>query len=173
VLRRLFLTALTGLCLTFGACGADEEPTPAAEPATEESNAEGAADEGSESPDPDATDVEVIEGWSEALTEGDIEVAAEYFAVPSVAENGLLIEIESIEDARLFNESLPCGAVLEGTESQGEFITATFRLQERPGVPTCPGDGNTAQTTFVIEDGLIAEWRRVAVPGQQAPRQTT
>lgn len=177
-LRALPLIALVSLTLALAACGADEEPSqPAGEPATEESDSGGEAETTDEAeapaPDPDATEVEVIERWSEALTEGDIDTAAEYFAIPSVAENGLRVDIESVEDARFFNESLPCGAVLEGTETQGEFITATFRLQERPGVPACTGEGNTAQTSFVIEDGLIAEWRRVAVPGQEAPGQTT
>ena len=37
----------------------------------------------------------------------------------------------------------------------------------------CPGSGNLAQTSFVIEDGAIAEWRRVALPGEQDSGQTT
>ena len=47
---------------------------------------------------------------------------------------------------------------------------ATFRLTERPGPGTCgTGVGHTAQTEFVIKDGLIKEWRRVAIGGEQAP----
>ena len=154
--RLIALPFIAAVLLALSSCGSDDEsPTPS-EP-TEEEVTEG----------PEA-DVEVIRAWSEALTEGDIDAAAEFFATPSVAENGITIEIETIDDAVLFNESLPCGAVLESTESQGEFITATFRLSQRPGVPECPGDGNTAETTFVIEDGKIVEWRRVALPGPES-----
>ena len=109
-------------------------------------------------------DVEVIRAWAEALTESDIDAAAEFFAIPSFAENGLTYEIETRDDARFFNDSLPCGATLESTSVEGEFITATFELTERPGQGPCPGSGNLAQTSFVIEDGAIVEWRRVALP---------
>jgi hypothetical protein len=33
-------------------------------------------------------DVAVIEGWIDTLSDGDVSGAADYFAVPSVAENG-------------------------------------------------------------------------------------
>ena len=62
-----------------------------------------------------------------------------------------------------FNESLPCGARLVRTETRGRFIVATFVLTERPGSGQCgAGVGQTARTAFVIRDGRIAEWRRVA-----------
>lgn len=126
-------------------CGEDDSSTSTA-----------AADEA------DQSDVEVIEGWSATLSEGDVEGAAEYFAIPSIAQNGtLLVRIESREDAIEFNESLPCGAEVISARSQGEFTTATFRLSERPGGGCGPGVGGTASTSFVIEDGEIVEWRRV------------
>ena len=144
--------------LALGGCGGDggsSDSTSPDEPASEE--VVGDADPG---------DVEVIEAWSDELREGDVEAAAEYFAIPSVAENGLLLRIRSADDARLFNESLPCGATLISAESQGDFTTATFELTERPGPGTCgQGTGGTAQTSFVIEDGKITEWRRVATGG--------
>jgi len=161
--RRFIALPLIAAVLTLSACGSDDDSTvPAA--------SEPEATQSTEGPE---EDVEVIRAWSEALSEGDIDAAAEFFALPSTAENGITVEIETLDDARLFNETLPCGAELESTESQGEFITATFRLKERPGVPVCTGDGNTAETSFVIEDGEIVEWRRVAVPGPQSPGQTT
>lgn len=152
--------------LAFTSCGGDDESPTASEPGGSAEATEGTT----EGP---AEDVEVIREWSEALTEGDIDAAADFFAIPSIAENGITIDIETIDDARLFNESLPCGAELESTQSEGAFITATFRLTTRPGVEVCPGDGATAETSFVIEDGAIAEWRRVAVPEPGAPGQTT
>ncbi len=143
--------------LALSACGGGDES-----PITLEGTTEGPA-----------ADVEVIRGWSEALTGSDIDAAAGYFALPSVAENGVTVKIETTDDARLFNKSLPCGAELESTQSEGQFITATFRLTTRPGVEVCPGDGATAQTSFVIEDGAIVEWRRVAVPAPEPPGQAT
>src|SRR5206468_3837552 len=115
----------------------------------------------------DPADVHVIDAWVTALRHGDVDAAARYFAIPSVAENGpILLHIHSLDDARRFNQSLPCGARLVRAETQGEFTTATFRLTERPGPGTCgPGTGGTAKTSFVIHGGKIAEWRRVGASG--------
>jgi limonene-1,2-epoxide hydrolase len=126
--------------------------------------------------DADPGDVRVIDAWVTALRRGDVDAAARYFAIPSVAENGpLLLHIKSLDAARRFNESLPCGARLVRAETQGRFTTATFRLTERPGSGTCgPGTGSAAKTSFVIRDGKIVEWRRVgpAGGGQRAPSQS-
>ena len=113
----------------------------------------------------------MIGAWVTALRRGDVDAAARYFAIPSTAENGpLLLQIESLDDARRFNESLPCGARLVRAETQGQFTTATFRLTERPGPGTCgPGTGEAAETSFVIRDGKIVEWRRLDAGGDEAP----
>jgi len=124
----------------------------------------------------DPTDVRVIDGWVTALRHGDVGAAAGYFAIPSVAENGpVLLHIQSLRDARRFNQSLPCGARLVRAETVGQFTTATFRLTERPGPGACgPGAGETAKTSFVIRDGKIVQWRRVGAGsgGQPAPSQS-
>lgn len=114
----------------------------------------------------DPEDVAVITGWVDTLAVGDVEGAARYFALPSIAENGpLVIRIRSLEDAVAFNESLPCGAELSSAETAGDFTAATFRLLERPGGDCGSGTGGTAATSFVIEDGKIVEWRRVGAGG--------
>jgi len=122
-------------------------------------------------------DVKVIEGWVGALRRGDIGAAASYFAIPSVAENGVLLRIRSPRDAKLFNAGLPCGARVIRAVSAGRFTTATFRLSERrgPGAGCGAGTGGKAETSFVIRDGKIAEWRRVGAggPGGGAPSQST
>jgi len=125
--------------------------------------------------DADSEDVEVIGAWSEALRRGDIDAASEEFAIPSIAENGpLLVHIDSVAEARLFNQSLPCGGRLIKAESEGEFTTATFRLTERPGPGRCgTGTGETARTAFVIRDGAIVEWRRVGVGQPTSPGRVT
>jgi len=124
--------------------------------------------------DASSGDIRVINGWVTTLRHGDVDAAARYFAIPSVAENGVLIHIRSLDDARRFNESLPCGARLIRAETAGDFTTATFHLTERPGPGLCGnGTGQTAQTSFVIRDGKIVEWRRVGLPGARgAPSQS-
>jgi hypothetical protein len=123
----------------------------------------------------DPADVAVIQNWTAALDQGDIKGAAGYFALPSVTENGpQLLQITDRAEARLFNASLPCGARLIQATDEGDFTVATFRLTERPGPGTCgTGVGHTAQTQFVIKDGLIKEWRRVGIGGPQAPSAST
>ena len=139
------------LCLlvvvpVLAGCGGEDETT-ASGPEI------GAADPG---------DVEVIDGWSSTLAEGDVEGAAGYFAIPSTAENGpLLTSIESRADAIAFNRSLPCGAELVSARTTGDFTTATFELIERPGGDCGTGVGAEASTSFEIEDGKITEWRRI------------
>ena len=143
-MRSVVLTLL--LASTFAACGGSSGETATEIP--------GGAD---------PADVEVIDRWARTLNGGDVEGAAEFFALPSVAQNGPTLRIESIEDARLFNSSLPCGATLEEAVDEGEFTIATFELTERPGPGTCgSGTGAEARTAFKIENGKIAEWRRVA-----------
>jgi hypothetical protein len=116
--------------------------------------------------DADAGDVEVIDAWSTALREGEVEEAADYFALPSVAQNGPTVALQTREDVELFNRSLPCGAKLIRATSEGDSTIATFRLTERPGPGTCgDGTGALARTEFLIEDELILEWRRVPIGG--------
>ena len=159
--RLLIAAALLALAATLGACsGSDPEPT--------------SAGSGGEIPGgADPADARVSDEWATALSEGDLEGAAEYFAIPSVAENGpVLIEIRELGDARAFNASLPCGAELVRAAAQGDFVVATFELTERPGPGACgTGTGGTARTAFVIEDGEIVEWRRVGSGsgGERAP----
>ena len=119
----------------------------------------------------DQADVQVIEGWAEALADGDVEQAAGYFALPSTAENGpLLTRIDTRADAIAFNRSLPCGATVISARTAGDFTTATFELSDRPGGDCGAGVGGTASTSFQIEDGKIVEWRRIddAAPGDDA-----
>ena len=118
--------------------------------------------------DPD--DLQVIEDWSSTLSEGDVEGAADYFALPSTAENGpVVVNIEDPEDAVAFNESLPCGAKVISARTEGDFTTATFRLSDRPGGDCGTGAGGRASTSFEIEDGKIVEWRRLGGGAPEPP----
>ncbi|MGI8462098.1 MAG: nuclear transport factor 2 family protein [Solirubrobacterales bacterium] len=115
----------------------------------------------------ESEEAKVVEKWATALAEGDLDEAAALFAIPSEAQNGpSQIRIESRDDALLFNESLPCGVKILRIEEEGQIVTATFELTERPGAGSCgPGTGGKAKTAFRIEDGKIAEWLRVPAGG--------
>ncbi len=151
--RALSMLSLLAALAIAGCGGGSDEPEQASVP--------GGAD---------AADVEVIEGWSDALRSGDVEKAADYFELPSLAENGTpTLALDTREKVLAFNESLPCGAELVSANSDGEVTIATFELTERPGPGSCgSGAGETAHTAFVIEDGKITEWRR-APAEQTAP----
>jgi len=144
--------------IALSACGGGDD----------DGDSDGSQQQASIPGDANPTDVAVIKEWVDTLRSGDVDGAAELFALPSVAENGVLLRIRDREDARLFNASLPCGAVLIRAETEGDFTTATFKLTERPGPGTCgSGAGEEAQTSFVIEDGKIAQWRRVGIGSAQ------
>ena len=150
-MRVPLLAALAALSLLLSACGGgdDAEPSPA-EPA------------GEETAEAEAEDLRVIRAWSLALSKGDTDGAARFFAHPSTAQNGpVLVRIFSTEDAVAFNESLPCGSRVISARSEGDFTTATFRLTSRPNADCGGGVGGEATTSFQIEDGKIVEWRRV------------
>jgi hypothetical protein len=142
--------------LALAACG-DDVPT-----ITIEEGVPGGAD---------PKQVEVIDEWAVALADGKVDEAASYFAIPSVAENGPVeTRIQDRKDAVAFNESLPCGAELIEAQGHAGFVLATFRLTERPGPGDCgDGTGEKASTAFRIEDGEIAEWRRIPSPGEPLP----
>ena len=160
--RVLWVVAVLPL-LALSACGASDSTSSTSATSTI-------------SGDANPEDVAVINGWVTALRHGDVDAAAGYFAIPSVAENGpILVHIRTTDDAVRFNQSLPCGARLIRAESAGQFTTATFRLTERPGPGRCgPGTGGLARTSFVIRGGKIAQWRRVGAGGggESAPSST-
>jgi hypothetical protein len=114
------------------------------------------------------TDLNVIRGWAGALTAGDLDRAASYFALPAIVENGTPpVRITSRAQVREFNELLPCGAQLVTDSRHGAYIFATFRLTGRVGGDCGAGTGALAATAFLIRDGKIAEWRRLPNPGSR------
>jgi hypothetical protein len=143
-MRSFLIVIVTALVLWAAGCGQD--------------NSFGGSNESGPSAE------KVIRDWAGTLRNGDISGAAKFFALPSIVQNGSdPIALRTRADARAFNEGLPCGARLLRISSSAGYTTATFRLTERPGPGTCgTGTGMTARTTFVIKDGKIREWRRVA-----------
>jgi hypothetical protein len=126
--------------------------------------------------DADPELVQVVVDWARAESSGDSAAAASYFALPSFAQNGLTFHIKTFAQARKFNASLPCGAVVEEATEEGRYVVVTFRLGDKANSNDCgAGAGHTARTAFLIEHGKIVEWRRVPdeQPTPSAPSSST
>jgi hypothetical protein len=128
----------------------------------------------------DAAELTVIRGWARALRRGDVRAAARYFALPSVFANGVAsngglaaVVVHTERQAQAVNESLPCGALLISASRHGKYITASFRLTNRPGPGAGCGSGvgQSASTDFVIKQGRIVEWVRAPATAGAAPPQ--
>jgi hypothetical protein len=111
--------------------------------------------------------VDVIRQWADELRSGNVSGASERFSVPTVVQNGTApLTLTARSQVEAFNQSLPCGARLTAAVESGRYTIATFKLTERPGPGHCgDGVGEEAKTAFVIENGLITQWRRVVDAG--------
>ncbi len=118
-----------------------------------------------------AGDVQVIKRWADELRAGNVIAASERFALPSIVQNGTgPFRLTNRRQVEAFNQSLPCGARLTAATPSGRYTIATFVLTERPGEGECgKGVGEQAKTAFVVQDGLITQWRRVVETDQAAP----
>ena len=137
-----------------------------------ESSRERGTTESRPSAQADRSPAGVIRAWADTLRHGEVAGAASYFALPAIVQNGTPpLELTSRAQVRDFNAALPCGARLLRTYASGRYTTAVFRLTERPGAGRCGlGTGQTARTRFLVRDGKIREWRRVAdEPAPSAP----
>jgi len=173
MVRRLPIAAVSSALLLAG-CGGDGgdgEPRAASPTPTPTAPAERAAPAPDVEP-VDPADVRVVRSWADTLRRGDVRGAARLFALPSNVSNGWTpVRLRNRSQIRIFNRSLPCGALLIDTEPAPHgFLYATFRLTERPGAGSCgSGTGNTARTAFRVRDGRITDWLRVPDAGQDAP----
>ena len=163
-MRKLLILFAAGLlALGAAACGSDDDDGGGDTAGAEASDIPGGAS---------AEAVEVIDGWSTALREGDVEAAADYWELPSIAQNGTPpLDLETREDVIAFNEALPCGAELVEAIEHAGFVIATFELTDRPGGDCGEGVGGEAQTAFQIEDGKITEWQRTGDADSLTPSQ--
>lgn len=115
----------------------------------------------------------VLEGWAQAVREGNPDRAAEYFAVPAIVAQSMTVELQTREQVRKFNAELPCGAKLLEVQHDGRYVVGTFRLTERPDRP-CTTAGQLVRVAFVIRQRHFTEWRQVpdqpgAPPGPDEP----
>jgi hypothetical protein len=114
--------------------------------------------------------VAVIRAWADTLRRGDVNKATSYFNVPAIVANGTPpILLDTRREVKAFNRTLPCGARLLRTFVFDRYVTAEFRLTERPGKGRCgEGTGQRARVTIVVLEGKIVEWRRVSTRPQSS-----
>jgi hypothetical protein len=106
--------------------------------------------------------VRTIRGWAQALRGGNVARAASFWALPAKIQNGTpVLRLNSRNDLLVFNDSLPCGAVLTGAGGANGFTIATFRLTERRFGQCGSGAGQSAQTAVLVRGGKIVGWYRL------------
>ena len=105
------------------------------------------------------TDRQIIRNWVSALNDGDFEMAARYFAPGAVVEQATEMTLRGREAAIRFNRNLPCRAEVTDFEDEGRTTLAAFRLRE--GHEGRCTEGGRARVRFVIDGGLIEEWRQL------------
>lgn len=111
----------------------------------------------------DAVSARVIRKWSGALTGGDIERAARFFALGSKVQNGTqVITLDTEEKRVVFNVTFPCGADPTKLEKAASGYTIVdFVLTDRKGGDCSGGVGGTARCAIRVRDGHITDWYRV------------
>jgi limonene-1,2-epoxide hydrolase len=111
----------------------------------------------------------VVRAWSAALNTGDDEAAAKLFAPRAEVIQGRSFVLESESEAIAFNAALPCSGEIVELEAEGEIVTASFRLGERPA-RHCDAPGALARATFRVREGKIVLWHQLpssgAAPGE-------
>jgi hypothetical protein len=116
---------------------------------------------------PTKAELKVIRAWSEAQRRGRVAEAAALFAVPSHVADGTHLERrlgdrEAILD---FVRSLTCGGkFLSARRGFPSEVIATFRLTELPGGTCGEAVGQRFDTAFVVERGLIQNWKQAIDP---------
>jgi ketosteroid isomerase-like protein len=108
----------------------------------------------------------VVRAWSEALNTGDDEAAADLFAPGAeIVQGDARGTLRTHADAVLFNRSLPCSGRIVRVEDEGDGVTATFLLGDRPR-SACDAPGAEVRAFFRVEEGKITLWHQL--PGASA-----
>ncbi len=104
------------------------------------------------------------------MNAGDNEAAAKLFAQGAEVIQGRSFVLETEEEATFFNASLPCSGEIVELESDGDTVTATFRLGNRETSP-CDAPGAEATAQFRVRDGKIVLWQQL--PSAEGARSRT
>ena len=103
----------------------------------------------------------IVRAWSDALNTGDNEAAADLFAPGAeVVQGDRTIRLRTHDDAVAWNSALPCSGRIVELESDGDTVTATFLLDDRPTSP-CDAPGAEATAAFHVVEGKIVLWHQL------------
>jgi limonene-1,2-epoxide hydrolase len=112
---------------------------------------------GSGTPSPES----VVRAWSEAVNSDDNAAAAHLFAEGAQVVQGTDVRrLRTFDEARVWNEGLPCSGRILTLKRRGAVVRATFVLGDR-GRSRCDGPGERAQALFRVEDGKIVLWHQL------------
>ena len=117
----------------------------------------------------------MIRGWVDSLRQGDVEQAASYFAIPSVAENGpVLIRITAAQRRRALQPVAALRRAPDPRRDRRPVHDRDLPPHRAAGARDAAGrePAATAKTSFVIRDGKIVQWRRVGATPEPAPGQS-
>ena len=113
---------------------------------------------------------DVVRRWMDELRRGEVERAAERFALPARFANlGPTTLIRTRGDALSITRSLPCGAEVKRVGGAAGYVVYEAELTERPGGDCGPGVGGRVVGAILVRDGRIAEWWRLPDRPRPAP----
>lgn len=167
MLARVSLAVAVSGLLVAGGCGGGgprDAPAHGPPPAARNPMALPAAVPRSATGPADAVATRTIRRWAQLLRAGRLQRAAALWALPAKVQNATpVITLRTRSDVLIFNDSLPCGAILTATGGAGGYTIATFRLTERRGGHHgCGGGvGQRAQTAVQVRGGRIVSWYRL------------
>jgi limonene-1,2-epoxide hydrolase len=122
---------------------------------------------GSGTPSPES----VVRAWSEAVNSDDNAAAARLFAEGAQIIQGTDVRrLRTFEEARTWNEGLPCAGRILALRTRGDVVRATFLLGNR-GRSRCDGPGERALALFRVERGKIVLWHQLdplQEPGEES-----
>jgi hypothetical protein len=109
----------------------------------------------------------VVRAWSEAVNTDDNEGAARLFAEGArVVQGASVRRLETFDEARAWNEALPCAGRILSLSERGDTVRATFLLGNRSR-RSCDGPGARALALFRVRDGKIVLWHQLESPIEQ------
>ena len=106
----------------------------------------------------------VVRAWSQAVNSEDNESAARLFATGArVIQGSSSRRLDTFDEARAWNESLPCAGRIVRLRGSGETVRATFVLGHRPR-SRCDGPGERAHALVRVREGKIVLWHQLERP---------
>lgn len=107
-----------------------------------------------------STAEDTVRGWSDALATRDDAAAAAYFVEQPIIIQGILpLRPSGRAAVERWHATLECAGRIVGMAVEGNRVTATFELHDRPAT-RCPAPGFLSTLVFNIRDGLILTWEQ-------------